>query len=153
MFRYKILIFLFFFISCSKDSTLFKVEIKSEPDLGGTINFPTDLYAEGEILELKATPSKNFKFLSWSGDASGSDSIVRISVTNDKKIFQWLNKYRNHGMLDRDHIEFWGVNSRLQPLQAIVASNELKNIPKIIKQRNINANYLDRAFLNKRFKN
>ena len=73
-------------------------------------------------------------------------------VTNDKKIFQWLHKYRNHGMLDRDHIEFWGVNSRLQPLQAIVASNELKNIPKIIKQRNINANYLDSAFLNKRCK-
>jgi hypothetical protein len=56
------------------------VELKSEPELGGTINFPTDLYNEGEILELKATPSKNFNFLSWSGDASGSDSIVQISV-------------------------------------------------------------------------
>ena len=95
MFRYKILIFLFFFISCSKDSTLFKVEIKSEPELGGTINFPTDLYAEGEILELKATPSKNFKFLSWSGDASGSDSIVQISVTNDKKIIANFEKKKH----------------------------------------------------------
>jgi len=73
-------------------------------------------------------------------------------VTNDKKIYKWLNKYRNHGMTDRDHIEFWGVNSRLQPLQAIVASIELKKIPKIIKQRNLNANYLDRAFSSKLFK-
>ena len=94
MFKYKILLFLFF-ISCSKDSTQFMVELKSEPELGGTINFPTDLYNEGEILELKATPSKNFNFLSWSGDASGSDSIVQISVISDKKIIANFEKKKH----------------------------------------------------------
>ena len=30
-------------------------------------------------------------------------------VTNNKKIAEWLRKFRNHGMVDRDHIDFWGV--------------------------------------------
>ena len=41
-------------------------------------------------------------------------------VTNNKKIFQWLLKYRNHGMINRDTISIWGENKRMQPLQAIV---------------------------------
>ena len=47
-------------------------------------------------------------------------------VTNNSKIAKWLNQYRNHGMKNRDEIDFWGVNARIQPLQAIVASIELK---------------------------
>ena len=49
-------------------------------------------------------------------------------VTNNKKKFLWLKKYRNHGMINRDKIEFWGVNMRLQPLQAVVALEGLKRI-------------------------
>ena len=47
-------------------------------------------------------------------------------VTKNKKIFNWIKKYRNHGMVNRDMIDFWGVNMRLQPLQAIVALEGLK---------------------------
>ena len=65
-------------------------------------------------------------------------------ATNDKKIFKWIEKFRNHGMRDRDHIDFWGVNMRLQPLQAIVAIEGLKKIEKVIKIRNKNAKLLDR---------
>ncbi len=64
-------------------------------------------------------------------------------VTNNKKIYNWMLKYRNHGMIDRDHVDFWGVNMRLQPLQAVVAIEGLKNINKVIKQRNKNAKKLD----------
>ena len=71
------------------------VELKTEPELGGTINFPTDLYAEGEILELEATPSKNFNFLNWSGDVSESDSSVQISVTSNKKIIANFEKKKH----------------------------------------------------------
>jgi len=65
-------------------------------------------------------------------------------VTNNKKIYNWMLKYRNHGMIDRDHIDFWGVNMRLQPLQAIVAIEGLKKIDRVIKQRNKNAKKLDK---------
>ena len=64
-------------------------------------------------------------------------------ATNNKKIFDWIKKFRNHGMIDRDHIEFWGVNMRLQPLQAIVALEGLKKINSVIKKRNENAKIMD----------
>ncbi len=69
-------------------------------------------------------------------------------TTDDDEIYEWLKKYRNHGMVDRDHIDIWGVNSRIQPLQAIVANIELNKIDAIIAKRNINARYLDES-LNK----
>ena len=66
-------------------------------------------------------------------------------VTNNKKIYYWMLKYRNHGMVDRDHIDFWGVNMRMQPLQAVVALEGLKKIDSVIKIRNKNAKKLDKA--------
>ena len=62
-----------------------------------------------------------------------------VVSTNNKNIAKWIQKYRNHGMIDRDHIDFWGVNIRMQPLQAIVAIEGLKKINQIIKIRNRNA--------------
>jgi len=64
-------------------------------------------------------------------------------VTNNKKIVNWLRKFRNHGMVDRNHIDFWGVNMRLQPLQAVVALDGLRTVRSIIKKRNINARQMD----------
>jgi dTDP-4-amino-4,6-dideoxygalactose transaminase len=66
-----------------------------------------------------------------------------MAVTNKKEIYNWMIKYRNHGMTDRDHIDFWGVNMRLQPLQAVVAIEALKKIENVIKKRNKNAKKLD----------
>ena len=63
--------------------------------------------------------------------------------TNNKLLFEWLKKYRNHGMIDRDRISIWGENFRLQPLQAVVALNQLKKLKKVIKIRNQNAKFLD----------
>ncbi len=64
-------------------------------------------------------------------------------VTNDEQIANWMYKYRNHGMVDRDHIEFWGVNMRLQPLQAIVAMHGLDKLKSSLEIRNRNASMLD----------
>ena len=56
-------------------------------------------------------------------------------VTDDDELYLWMKKYRNHGMVDRDHIEMWGVNMRLQPLQAIVASHMLTSLDKRLARR------------------
>lgn len=64
-------------------------------------------------------------------------------VTNDDKLAAWMRRYRNHGMVDRDHIEFWGVNMRLQPLQAVVASHVLDTVKDLVVVRNRNARLLD----------
>ena len=47
-------------------------------------------------------------------------------------------------MIDRDHISCWGVNTRLQSIQAVVASTELKNVNRIVSLRNKNAKILDK---------
>jgi aminotransferase EvaB len=64
-------------------------------------------------------------------------------ATDRDDLAEWMRKYRNHGMVDRDHIEFWGVNMRLQPLQAIVASHVLDTVPSIVERRTANARLLD----------
>ena len=56
-------------------------------------------------------------------------------VTDDDDLHAWMLKYRNHGMVDRDHIEFWGVNYRLQPLQAVVASTMLRTLDERLERR------------------
>lgn len=66
-----------------------------------------------------------------------------IVVTNDDKMAEFLRLYRNHGLLDRDHVEIWGVNDRLQPFQAVVGSLVLDTIENLIETRIRNAQLLD----------
>lgn len=66
-----------------------------------------------------------------------------VVVTNDDKAAAFLRLYRNHGLKDRDHIEFWGINNRLQPIQAVVASRMLDSLEDLIAARVRNARRLD----------
>ena len=66
-----------------------------------------------------------------------------IIVTNDDKAAEFLRLYRNHGLLDRDHIEIWGVNERLQPFQAVVGSRVLDTIEGLVMARIRNAQQFD----------
>tara|TARA_B100000989_G_scaffold287767_1_gene257709 strand:+ start:1368 stop:2474 length:1107 start_codon:yes stop_codon:yes gene_type:complete len=75
-----------------------------------------------------------------------------VVATNNTKLYSWLLKYRNHGMIDRDNIEFWGVNIRMQPLQAIVALHGLKKLDSVIIKRTKNARFLDKELSKKCFK-
>ena len=49
-------------------------------------------------------------------------------VTNNKKLNDYIRKYQNHGMINRDKISMWGINNRLQPLQSIIADRVLKKV-------------------------
>lgn len=69
-------------------------------------------------------------------------------VTNNKKIYLWMKKYRNHGMVNRDNIDIWGVNYRMQPLQSIVAIEGLKKLNSVIKKRKKNADHLSNHLKN-----
>ena len=66
-----------------------------------------------------------------------------VVVTDDDEAAAFLRLYRNHGLKDRDHVEFWGVNTRLQPVQAVVASRQLDEIEEICESRIRNACQLD----------
>jgi len=49
-------------------------------------------------------------------------------ATSDDRAADWLRLYRNHGMVNRDEIAIWGVNQRLQTVQAVVANHILDRI-------------------------
>ena len=66
-----------------------------------------------------------------------------MMVTNNLKLDKKLKLLRNHGLKNRDEIEIFGVNSRLDTIQAVVANHLLKKLSKITNSRIKNANYLD----------
>jgi dTDP-4-amino-4,6-dideoxygalactose transaminase len=64
-------------------------------------------------------------------------------VTNNKYIYEKINKFRNHGTSEneRDVCDDWGVNSRFDNLQATILIKKLKDIDHLIKKRQKNANF------------
>jgi len=69
-------------------------------------------------------------------------------ATNDDEITKFLKSYRNHGMTDRDHNEMWGINSRMQPFQAIVGAKVLDTVDHSNSIRIRNAQLLDDGLKN-----
>ena len=66
-------------------------------------------------------------------------------TTDDDQAAEWLRRYRNHGMVNRDEIEMWGVNQRLQTVQAVVANRMLDRVAGWVDRRIEIANRLDAA--------
>jgi aminotransferase EvaB len=100
--------------------------------IGATINGK----AAGTFGDVNAFSMHPLKSLNAMGDGG-------IVVTDNDALAAWMKKYRNHGMVDRDHIEFWGVNMRMQPLQAIVGCHGIDRLANTIALRNRNARILD----------
>ena len=66
-------------------------------------------------------------------------------VTNKKSLAEKLYLIRNHGLKNRDNVEVFGFNSRLDTIQAAVANYKMKNkLDNITIKRIRNATTLDR---------
>jgi len=72
----------------------------------------------GTIAGFSLHPLKNLAVL---GDGG-------VITTDRQDLYEKLTKLRNHGLRNRDECEFWGYNSRLDPLQAAFASLKLKHL-------------------------
>ena len=68
-----------------------------------------------------------------------------VCVTNDSDLADWMRKYRNHGMVDRDHIDMYRVNMRIQPLQAVVAMDRMPKLAEVLDIRRRNASLYDQG--------
>ena len=64
--------------------------------------------------------------------ATGDGGVI---TTNNKKIYQWLIKARNHGLKNRDECDFWSMNSRLDNLHAALLNVKLKYLDAWTKRR------------------
>ena len=66
-------------------------------------------------------------------------------VTNKKELAKKLYLLRNHGLKDRNHVEIFGYNSRLDTIQAAVANYKMKfKLDNITKKRIRNSKMLDK---------
>ncbi len=58
-----------------------------------------------------------------------------VITTSDERLYQWLLKARNHGLRNRDEVEFWSPNTRLDTLQAAVLNVMLDHLDGWIGER------------------
>jgi dTDP-4-amino-4,6-dideoxygalactose transaminase len=64
-------------------------------------------------------------------------------VTNDDQVAGEIKLLRNHGLIDRDHVEILGYNSRLDTFQAVVGNWLIPQAKEISDKRILNARKLD----------
>ena len=70
-------------------------------------------------------------------------------VTNKKSLAKKLYLIRNHGLKNRNNVEIFGYNSRLDTIQAVVANYKMKKkLDNITNKRIKNATMLDRLLSN-----
>ncbi len=69
-----------------------------------------------------------------------------IIVTDDEQLSATLRKLRNHGLRNRDEVDFFGYNSRLDSIQAVVGSHLITSSDWITETRIKWAAQMDRAF-------
>ena len=72
-------------------------------------------------------------------------------LTNKKKLYDKIKIYRNHGLKSRDHVVMFGVNSRLDVINAEILKIRLKKLKNIIKKRTDNINFYKTYLNNNKF--
>lgn len=65
-------------------------------------------------------------------------------VTDNQVIYDKLRLLRNHGLINRDEVEVFGYNSRLDTIQAIVGNWLIEKAESITQRRQENARYYNR---------
>ena len=93
-----------------------------------------------DVAAFSAHPLKNFNSIGDSG----------FITTNNYKIYKSIKNYSNHGLINRNDAELFGVNSRLDSIYAGILSFRLKNLKKVISKRRKNVEYY-KMYLNKKF--
>jgi dTDP-4-amino-4,6-dideoxygalactose transaminase len=68
-----------------------------------------------------------------------------VVVTTSEELAERLRLYRNHGLANRDEVASWGVNSRLDSLQAVIGNRLIADVPAITERRIANAARYDAA--------
>jgi dTDP-4-amino-4,6-dideoxygalactose transaminase len=69
-----------------------------------------------------------------------------VIVTRRADLDERLRLYRNHGLQGRDDALFWGHNSRLDTLQAVIGNRLIEQTASITERRIANAKRYDAAF-------
>ncbi len=69
-------------------------------------------------------------FSLYPGKNLGAYGDSGIITTNNKKLFKFMNKFRNLGSNKKFHHDLVGINSRMDTLQAIILKHKISNLNK-----------------------
>jgi dTDP-4-amino-4,6-dideoxygalactose transaminase len=69
-----------------------------------------------------------------------------VIVTHSAELAEKLRLYRNHGLVNRDEVAMFGVNCRLDTIQAVVGNRLIGQTRQITERRIANAKRYDEAF-------
>lgn len=69
-----------------------------------------------------------------------------IIITHQEDIAEKLRLYRNHGLINRDEVKVFGINCRLDTLQAVIGNRLIEEVSFITNQRIDHARRYDKAF-------
>jgi hypothetical protein len=65
--------------------TRYSLSVTASPTEGGSVSPTSELYDSGSLVTIVATPADGYDFVSWSGDVSGSEPTVSITMDSDKE--------------------------------------------------------------------
>ena len=86
----KKLLFLFstlLFIGCNVEvTTIYTLNVSSNPTEGGIINPSSGEYEEGAEVTINVSPNPNYEFDKWSGDWGGSEYPLTLIMDGDKTL-------------------------------------------------------------------
>ena len=71
--------------SCKKD-VYYSLNVAASPTEGGTVSPSEGSFLAGDTVSIKATPSAEYLFEGWSGDAVGSSNPLSVVMDSDKSI-------------------------------------------------------------------
>jgi len=103
--------------------------------IGGELN-GKPMGSWGEAAAYSLHPLKNLNV--W---ADGG-----VVTTRSDELARKLRLYRNHGLVNRDEIEFFGINCRLDTIQAVIANRLMAELDFITQTKIKNAAYYDGAW-------
>lgn len=91
-------------------------------------------------------------FSLYPGKNLGAYGDSGIITTNNKKIFKYMNKFRNLGSNKKFHHDIIGINSRMDTLQAIILNHKISNLNKYNIQRKKIASIYEKKINNPKIK-
>lgn len=70
------------------DKVMHTLTIRANPDIGGTTNPAPGVYKykHGETVNIKATANQDWKFVRWTGNASGTNPSTNVLMDRDKVV-------------------------------------------------------------------
>ena len=69
-----------------------------------------------------------------------------VILTHSRELAEKLRLYRNHGLINRDEVASFGINCRLDTIQAVIGNRLIGQAERITDKRIANAKQFDMAF-------